>query len=373
VAERRHAPPPSIAEQAIIPGIPEARFWADEWPRYSREKFDTFTDDDLKEELPALYKMPHNYLAISGGGANGAFGAGLLEGWTASGMRPEFSMVTGVSTGALTAPFAFLGSEYDAQLKSFYTTITSSDIANKRGVISTVFGDAMADTGPLKDLIAHYATVDIIEKIACEHQRGRRLYVCTVDLDAGRSVIWNIGAIAVSDSPQKVSLIRTVLLASASIPVFFPPVIIPVEIDGQPYDEMHVDGGAGAQVFVYPAAVNWRAIKRRLKVQGAPNVYVIRNSSIGSNYRGIKRSVLPIAARAIYSLIRTQGIGDLYQIYALCQRDGNTFNLAYIPADFIEEPTENFDQIYMTKLYQHGYDMAVDSYPWEDRPPGLDI
>lgn len=370
---QRNTPPPSLAEQAIIPGIPEARHWADEWPQYSREKLDTYTDEDIKEKLPAMYKMPHNYLAISGGGANGAFGAGLLEGWTASGTRPEFSMVTGVSTGALTAPFAFLGSEYDDVLKRLYSTTTSSDVAKKRGIISTVLGDALADTAPLKDLISEYATVDIIEKIACEHQRGRRLYVGTVDLDAGRSVIWNIGAIAVSDSPQKVSLIRTVLLASAAIPVFFPPVVIPVEIDGQPYDEMHVDGGAGSQVFVYPAAVNWRAIKRRLKVQGAPNVYIIRNSFIGSNYQGVKRSVLPIAARAIYSLIRTQGIGDLYQIHALCQRDGNTFNLAYIPDDFVEEATEQFDQIYMTKLYERGYDMAVDSYPWEDRPPGLDV
>lgn len=246
---KRNSPPFDLVDQAVIPGIPEARCWADEWPEYSREKLETFTDEDLEKSMPALYKAPHNYLAISGGGANGAFGAGMLAGWTDTGSRPEFSMVTGVSTGALTAPFAFLGLEYDDALKRLYTTTESSDISKKRGIISTVLGDAMADTAPLKDLIAEYATDEIIEKIAREHQRGRRLYVGTLDLDAGRSVSWNIGAIAVSDSPQKVSLIHTILLASSAIPVFFPPVFIPVEIDGQPYDEMHVDGGGWLTSF----------------------------------------------------------------------------------------------------------------------------
>jgi len=367
----RHPLPPEYTLTAIIPGIPEARFWGDEWPKFSLERFEAYTDADFRENFSGTYGKPHNYLAISGGGSNGAFGAGLLLGWTATGTRPEFTMVTGVSTGALTAPFAFLGSDYDDELKMVYTTITTKDIVEKRGLIAAALGDSVADTTPLKKLIAKYITADMIDAIAREHRKGRRLFIGTVNLDAGRSVIWNIGTIAVSDHPQKITFIRELLRASAAIPVAFPPVVISVEANGKTYDEMHVDGGTGSQVFVYPAAVDWRRITEKLKVQGKPEVYVIRNSFLDPDYRGIKRNVLPIASRTIDSLIRTQGIGDIYQIYALCKRDGNDFNLAYIPSDFTDEPSEAFDPVYMGKLLERGYQMALEGYPWETAPPGF--
>ena len=367
----RHSLPPEYTLAATIPGIPEARFWGDEWPKFSLERFEAYTDADFRENFPGIYGKPHAYLAISGGGSNGAFGAGLLLGWTATGTRPEFSMVTGVSTGALTAPFAFLGSDYDDELKTVYTTITTKDIVEKRGFIAAATGDSVADTAPLKRLIAKYITVDMIDAIGREHQRGRRLFIGTVNLDAGRSVIWSIGTIAASDHPQRVALIHEILRASAAIPVAFPPVVFTVEANGELYDEMHVDGGTGSQVFVYPAAVDWRRITEKLKVKGSPEVYVIRNSFLDPDYRGIKRNVLPIASRTIDSLIRTQGIGDIYQIYALCKRDGNDFNLAYIPSDFTVESTEGFDPVYMGKLLDRGYQMALEGYPWETAPPGF--
>ncbi len=313
--------------KAGIPGIPEARFWGDEWPTFASDRFDTYTETDFRRELDALYDKPHNYLAISGGGANGAFGVGLLMGWTATGERPEFSMVTGVSTGALTAPFAFLGSDYDDEMKEVYTSTTTDDIAEERNLLSAALGDSVADTAPLKTLIARYIDTEMIDAIAWEHQRGRRLFIGTVNLDAGRSVIWNIGAIAASDHPQRISLIQELLRASAAIPVAFPPVMITVEAEGKQYDEMHVDGGTGSQVFVYPAATNWREVAEKLKANGKPQVYVIRNSFLEPDYTGVQRSVFPIASRSIDSLIRTQGLGDLYQIFALCKRDGNDFNL----------------------------------------------
>ncbi len=357
--------------KAGIPGIPEARFWGDEWPTFASDRFDTYTETDFRRELDALYDKPHNYLAISGGGANGAFGVGLLMGWTATGERPEFSMVTGVSTGALTAPFAFLGSDYDDEMKEVYTSTTTDDIAEERNLLSAALGDSVADTAPLKTLIARYIDTEMIDAIAWEHQRGRRLFIGTVNLDAGRSVIWNIGAIAASDHPQRISLIQELLRASAAIPVAFPPVMITVEAEGKQYDEMHVDGGTGSQVFVYPAATNWREVAEKLKANGKPQVYVIRNSFLEPDYTGVQRSVFPIASRSIDSLIRTQGLGDLYQIFALCKRDGNDFNLAFIPSDFIDEPTEGFDPIYMRKLLDLGYQMALDGYPWEKAPPGF--
>ena len=370
VPERKPLPL-DLTNQASIPGVPDARFWGDEWPKFSLERFHTYTEAEFRKNYSGVYEVPHNYLAISGGGPNGAFGAGLFAGWTALGTRPEFTMVTGVSTGALTAPFAFLGPDYDDQLKSVYTTTSTKDIINERNILSAAFSDSMADTKPLRTLIERYITLDIIEAIAKEHQRGRRLFIGTMNLDAGRSVIWNIGAIAASNTPRKVSLIHDILQASAAIPVAFPPVVIPVDVDGKPYDEMHVDGGTGTQVFVYPAAIDWREITKKLKVKGEPKVYVIRNSFLDPDYRGIKRSVLPIASRSIDALIRTQGIGDLYQIYALCKRDGNDFNLAYIPSSFTEEPTEGFDPAYMSKLYELGYEMGMKGYPWEKSPPGF--
>ena len=365
----RNALPPELTKQAAIPGVPEARFWGDEWPRLTQKRFTEYTDAQIQDAYPGIYNQPHNYLTISGGGANGAYGAGLLAGWAAAGNRPEFTMVTGVSTGALTAPFAFLGEDYDDELKEVYTTTTTKQIAKKRNIIAAMISDSMADTSPLKSLIAKYITEDMIEAIAHEHRRGRRLFIGTVNLDAGRSVIWSIGAIADSDYPHKVELIRELMRASAAIPVAFPPVAIAVEANGEAYDELHVDGGTGSQVFVYPAEFDWPMMMKKLKTQGAPNVYVIRNAFLDPDYQGIKRNVMPIAARSIDSLIRTQGIGDLYQIYSLCQRDGNTFNLAYLPATFEEEPAEPFDPVYMSKLYELGYQTAIKGYPWKNSPP----
>ncbi|MBE9544809.1 MAG: patatin-like phospholipase family protein [Proteobacteria bacterium] len=367
----RNPVPADITTKVGIPGIAEARFWGDEWPAYSKERIENYTDAQFRQYLSAIYNKRHNYLAISGGGANGAFGAGLLLGWTESGTRPEFTMVTGISTGALTAPFAFLGPDYDDQLKAVYTTTSTKDILKERNIISGAFSDSMTDTTPLKAMITKHFTSSMIEAIAQEYRGGRRLYIGTANLDAGRSVIWDIGAIAASTNPQREELIHDILRASAAIPVMFPPVVVSVEFGGESYDEMHVDGGTAAQVFVYPAAINWKKIVRKLKVQGDPKVFVIRNSFLEPDYQGIKRKVFPIASRTIESLIRTQGIGDLYQIYALCERDGNDFNLAYIPSDFTEKPTEVFDPVYMGKLFELGYQMAIDGYQWEKSPPGF--
>ena len=367
----RNPLPPELINEAGIPGVSEVRFWGDEWPKYSLKKLKTYTENDFRRFYPEIYNKPHNYLAISGGGANGAFGAGILSGWTQAGTRPDFTMVTGISTGALTAPFAFLGPAYDDKLKLIYTTTSTEQIAKKRNRLSAAFSDSMSDTGPLREMIERYINTEVIKAIAAEHKKGRRLYIGTANIDAGRAVIWNIGAIAASGFPRKAELIHDVLQASSAIPVAFPPVVIPVEANGQPFDEMHVDGGMGAQVFVYPAAVDWKLITEKFKVQGQPRVFVIRNSFLDSDYRGVKRSILPIGLRSIDSLIRTQGIGDLYQIFALCKRDGNDFNLAFIPSDFTEEPSEGFDPVYMGKLFELGYQMAEAGYPWHKWPPGF--
>ncbi len=371
IAPERRPVPSDLTKNAAIPGIPGARFWGDQAPAGLLQRLEDANQTQIRAEFPDIYGKPHNYLAISGGGANGAFGAGLLVGWTAAGSRPEFTMVTGVSTGALTAPFAFLGPDFDDRLEEVYTTVSTSDIVVRRSLLTVAFGDSIVDTHPLRNLIARYVNDEVIDAIAREHQRGRRLFIGTFNLDAARPVIWNIGAIAVSDYSHKYELIQEILLASTSIPVAFPPVLIEVEADGGRFDEMHVDGGTGAQVFVYPSAVDWPRLQAKLRVTGNSRVYVIRNAFLEADYRGIKPTLVPIASRSIASLIRTQGVGDLYQIFALAKRDGLDFNLAYIPSTFTEEPEEGFDPVYMTKLYRLGYRLAVGKSAWHKTPPGF--
>ena len=198
-----------------------------------------------------------------GGGANGAFGAGLLKGWTESGTRPAFKLVTGISTGALIAPFAFLGSGYDATLEDFYTTITTKDIYRERSYFAILFDpSSMTDTTPLQKIVAKQVDENVLAAVAQAHRQGRRLFIGTTNMEAGKLVIWDMGAIAASGKPGALELFRKVMLASAAIPVAFPPVFIPVKAAGKEYEEMHVDGGTAAQVFFLRASP-WICTPRR--------------------------------------------------------------------------------------------------------------
>jgi predicted acylesterase/phospholipase RssA len=312
---------------------------------------------------------PAHFLAISGGGDNGAFGAGLLNGWTASGARPEFKVVTGVSTGALIAPFAFLGPKYDYVLEKVYTQTSQKDIFKKRGMIKGIFGDAMADTTPLAGVIASYVNQQLLDEIAAEYAKGRVLLVGTANLDSLEPVIWNMTAIAASKDPRAIALFRQILLASASIPGAFPPVMIDVDVGGTRYQEMHVDGGTMAQVFLFPPSID---VAKVGAAQRKRVVYIIRNARLDVDWASVERRTLPIATRAIGSLTRTQGIGDLYRIYVTSQKDGIDFNLAYIPPSFNVPHTEEFDTNYMRQLYATGRDMAQAGYQWQKYPPGLE-
>ena len=375
---RQPAVPEKLQNQAQIPGLENIRYRIgnpDDLTEMAREGMES-----VKREQAFLAASGHSgplppaaFLAISGGGDNGAFGAGLLNGWTTAGTRPTFKLVTGVSTGALTAPFAFAGPAYDATLKEVYTTISAKDIAEPRSLLSALTGDAMADNAPLSKLIAKYVDQALLDTIAAEYAKGRLLLVGTTDLDARRGIIWNLSKIAASRDPKALALFRTLLVTSAAIPGAFPPSMIDVELNGQLYQEMHVDGGASAQVFVYPPALNLKEMERKTGNQRERRVYVIRNSRLDPDWTQVERSTMTIAGRAISSLIHTQGIGDLYRIYLTTQRDGVDFNLAYIPASFNAPHKEEFDTEFMRQLYAVGYDMAAKGYPWQKTPPGLAV
>jgi len=372
---RSPAVPENLTGRAVIPGIPGARYFVgldleplvrDALAARQRE-IEFRARSGLTSDLP-----PAEMLAISGGGDKGAFGAGLLYGWTQAGTRPTFKVVTGVSTGALIAPFAFLGSDYDEVLKQVYTSITPADIASPRSFIAAVGNDGMADNAPLWSLIARFVDQDLLDQIAAEHAKGRILLVGTTNLDARQPVIWNMGVIASSDAPQALELFRSILLASAAIPGAFPPTMISVEVDGQPYQEMHVDGGASTQVFLYPPALRQTAASLGEQMSRQGRVYVIRNSSFTATWDPVVRQTISIAARAIDSLIHTQGIGDLFRIYLTTQQDGLDFNLAYIDRDFVyENKKEQFENAFMVKLFDYGQQLSRAGYPWRKTPPGF--
>ncbi len=369
VPKRSPLPVDHVYDAEVL-GIPRARMWGDAPPPWEPDWFER-SKAELQERYSGVFGRPHTYLAISGGGENGAFAAGMLLGWTAAGDRPEFTTVTGISAGALVAPFAFLGPEYDEVLKRVSSELKAGDVYKKRGLIRALRTDAMATTEPLQALIAKYVDEEVIEKIAAAHREGRSLNIGTANLDSMRPVIWRIGPIANSGHPDALALIRKILLASASVPAAFSPVLIPVEVDGRTYDELHVDGGAASQVFLYPVGVDYDEVLTKLRVPGRPKVYIIRNSRLDPMYEQVENKLFPIAGRSLASLIRTQGIGDLYRIYLQTCRDGLEFNLAYIPPDFTAKPDEEFDRAYMQALFDLAYERSKAGYPWSKMPPEL--
>lgn len=360
--------PETMHQQASVLGRQDLRFWGDNEPPATWSKFKKLSGEEIRQRYPAISRTEHNYLAISGGGANGAYGAGLLVGWSEMGTRPQFTMVTGISTGALTAPFAFLGHDYDDQLQQVYTTLDSSSIFRLRSIFRIFRGDSLADVTPLKEVLERYITDELVEQIAIEHFTGRSLQIGTTNLDAQRPVIWNIGRIAASGHKDATALIRKIMLASASVPGVFPPVYIQVEgADGKTYDEMHVDGGTSSQIFLYPSHLDWPLLVDKLEVQGQPRAYLIRNSFMETEYEPVPPRLKPILGKSMNSLIRNQGIGDVYRIYTLARRDGIDLQLTWIPADSVDiKSDEAFDIEYMTALFDYGYRRALTGKSWID-------
>jgi hypothetical protein len=322
--------------------------------------------------LPEGATVPElNLLAVSGGGENGAFGAGLLNGWTQHGTRPVFDLATGVSTGALTAPFAFLGPDWDGPLKDVYTAITPERVLRRRRITAAIFDDALADTAPLFETISHYLDTRMLAAIAQGHQEGRLLLIGTADIDAQTPVVWNVGAIAASGHPRALDTVRRILLASAAIPGAFPPVMFDVTIDGEAHQEMHVDGGTFVQAFLYPSAVTSArraAIARRQRVAPA-RAWIIRNGRLDADWATVDRRSVSIAARAVSSMIAASGFNDAVRLYFFAQRDNIDYNLAYIGSGFTQTLATPFEPTFMRALYDFGFEQARAGFEWAKSPP----
>jgi hypothetical protein len=376
----RNPVPAPLAYVASIPNMPDVRAWAGQpAPAMERDLADSFRQESPAEFPPDASGVIHYaHLALSGGGANGAFGAGFLNGWTAKGTRPLFKTVTGVSTGALMAPFAFLGPSYDNALREFYTTTSSRDIFIVGSLFSlaarALSGEALADTGPLVALIERHVDAELVRRVAEAHARGRRLYIGTVDLDAQRFVVWNMGLIASSSRPEALVLFRQVMLASASIPIAFPPVFFDVEADGQRYDEMHVDGGVGARVFSVGGLFRASLVRQRGGLGGAEvreDFFVIHNGQLFSAPRPTRRTVLGIAMRVLDASSHSAVHGDLWRIHATALYQSAGFHWVTIPDGTEIAGEETFDPIQMRALYDIGYRSALAGPAWETRPPGF--
>jgi len=375
----RNAVPVDRIYDAEVPGFADVRAWSGQISEDFQADFIQSVRDERHGEFPTDENGIPIYegLALSGGGSNGAFGAGFLYGWSHAGTRPEFKLVTGISTGALIAPFAYLGSDFDEELKEVFTTITAENILQRLNIFTILFkSESLARTDPLKRLIEQYISEDTLRAVAERHDRGHRLYIGTTHMDAQRLVVWNMGLIAKRQSSKALDLFRNVMVASASIPVAFPPVFIEVEIDGKPFDEMHVDGGTLTQVFFYSGTLDIEAA--RGEVYGddfqptGGGLYIIRNGKLQPDPVQVDRNLAKISSRAIDSMIKTSVVGDLYRIYAFTSRDDIGFFYTDIPDDYEPQSTELFDRAEMNRLFEVGYQHAMSGNPWRNTPPGFE-
>ncbi len=309
------------------------------------------------------------YLALSGGGGEGAFGAGVLAGWTASGTRPEFTIVSGVSTGALIAPFAFLGPKYDETLKQIYTSGIASSFVCTPNPVEAVFGSAIFSQEPLHDAVRQYATEEVVNAVAAEYAKGRRLLVLTTDLDSDRPVVWDMGAIASTPSPRALGLFQDVITASASVPVVFPPMLIEATANGHRFQEMHVDGTVTTPVFTFPDNFLLRP-GARSKIPGPkPDLFILMNNRIEPTFHTIANATSKIATRAFSTKNKQDTRGILFATFEVAKRNGLGFNLTYIDKSLPETGRTGFETDYMRALYSFGYARAVTGRFWAHVPP----
>ena len=284
--------------------------------------------DRLALPRPALSGDEFNMLAISGGAAGGAYGAGVLVGLSEAGRRPRFSIVTGVSTGALLAPFAFLGSDWDSRLTDAYTGGHAGDRFGF-GALSGVLEGGLLSMDSLDDLIAPFVDEAMLTAIAAEHRLGRRLLVATTDLDSQSPAIWDMGEIAMRGGPEAVAMFRLVLAASASLPGLFPPRLIRCQVDGELFDELHVDGGVTAPLFILPEALlRWRRLGRRLR---RGRVYALINTVIDPAPRATSVTLPAVLIRSFDTMLRVSYRQALNVATTFCIGQNIPLSVASIP------------------------------------------
>jgi hypothetical protein len=371
----RNAVPVELMGTAIVPDLPDVRAPAGSPDAAMQRDLSRSFEQESATEFPVGPDgvVHYAHLALSGGGANGAFGAGFVVGWSGTGKRPPFKIITGVSTGALMAPFVFVGPDYDAALTEFYTTTSSLNIFRMLSIVPQLLGgESLADSGPLRLMIERQVDAELLRRVAAAHNGGRRLYIATADLDSQRVWIWNMGLIAASGRPEAARLFQQIMLASASVPIAFPPVFFQVEAGGRRFDEMHVDGGVGARVFFSGGVFSFNAAREGVgRGTSREEVYIIHNGQLLSSPEVTPRSLRGIGLRTFASASKSAVIGDLFRIYVVTLREQAGFNWITIPEDVELAGNELFDPVKMRELYELGHQRARADSPWVTAPPGL--
>jgi hypothetical protein len=336
-----------------IAGMPHVRAWA----------------DDPSQSLLGLNtsNAPPTMLTLSGGGAEGAYGAGFLSGWSDAGTRPRFSIVTGTSVGALMAPFAFLGVDYDPVLKEMFTGGQVGNLLRVDG-LNGIIGAGVFKSEPLKQLIERYTDDALLDAVAAEHRKGRLLFVVTTNLDAQRAVIWNMTAIAASQHPARLDLFRRVLIASASIPGMFAPTLIDVESDGKRFAEMHVDGAVTSNVLSVPEALLLAKLPNRSKAR--PKLYIIVNGKLAPDFDVVDDGTLSIVARSFSTSVKANTRNTLIATYDFARRNSWEFRATAIERDHaIATSSFNFDAAYLGDLFEYGYARGHSGHAWQTTLP----
>jgi predicted patatin/cPLA2 family phospholipase len=321
------------AASAIVPALPGVRFFAD--------SFGAFADALPRDKGP--------WLILSSGGSTGAYGAGVLCGLSEAGKRPDYSVVTGVSIGAIMAPYAFLGQKYDKELHDSFLNLTSADVfedANRP--------DSLVDTWPLKDQLTKRVTPQLLADIAAEHRKGRRLFIMTANLDSERPVAWNMGAIAAHGGEAAMNLFRQVLLAASAIPGVFPPVYIDVESGGRKFQEMHVDGGVFSPFFVAPSS--W--LIDPAETLPVSELFVIIHSKLVPEFDVTGAEKIFIIGHTISAAIKVGAQAELALLSAAVKRDGIGLNVAYVDSSFSQPAQTAFDPKQMKALFDLGFEQA---------------
>jgi hypothetical protein len=313
---------------------------------------------------------PIEILCLSGGGQNGAFGAGFLKGWreNAALPRPRFDVVTGVSTGALIATFAFLGEPGDdAVLEHLYTTTSKRQVLSKRPDLALLFSNSTYTAGPLRALIDRTITPDVIDRVQAAAHEGRKLVVATVNMDFGGVRTWDLTSLAEEQGRGCLALYKKILLAAVAVPILVPPVFI----EGR----MHMDAGTREQVFIRNFT---RDLGRQMRVaraqgraaSGPDRCFVIVNGKIGVPVECVENCALPIAMRSVQLLLDEAMVGSLFRIHAFAEAENMSFGIVRIPDAVHTDPDSHaFNLRTMRCLFEVGYAMGRAGNPWESEPP----
>lgn len=360
---RRPSPPPRYSN-VHPPGFAPSIRWAGEM---TERQFRDWAASHLSGIARSAHGGPVNILVLSGGGGAGAFSAGVLAGWSRLGTRPQFQIVTGVSVGALIAPFAFLGPGWDHQLSAAFQGKNAPSLLERRvfGWLGTLFGWSAFRGAPLKALVDRYVTPDLMRAISAQSASGRLLLVATTDLDSGEVVVWNMGAIASQGGPRALRLFRQVLIASASIPGVFPPALIPVEASNKVFDEMHVDGSATSAFLFAPGIVS--ILPQQIKPLHGANVYLVINGHLRVQELTTRNRTTAILMRSVDTELASDSRARVELVYSFAQRQGVKLQVTEIPPSYrLGGFTVALEPARMKALFAYGERCARTRRVWDD-------